>query len=93
METTETRIEQRIADLREHPIIGRWQDWAIKAKATCDVTGHTERNVFGKCNRCDAPLDAPRDPAPRERHEVAATGCAHYTDDQGCPLHGETCAR
>jgi len=32
------------------------------------------------------------DPGQIERAETAATGCTLYTAEQGCPLHGETCA-
>ena len=55
---------------------------------------------LGICFRCETLVKrgkrAAQQPAPRHRQRQSVLPvrgqCRHWTRDQGCPLHGETCA-
>ena len=88
-----TSIEDRTQELRQDPKYAGWKDWAVTAKATCDVEGHA-RIVDGACVRCRTylPTETPRNIGVVDHLEPEGQGCPHWTLDQGCPLHGETCS-
>jgi predicted ATP-dependent serine protease len=77
--------------------------WAIEAEAKCAASGHAEFDTAGRCNRCreynaEHDMAAQRDASRRAAFladdlddDDISEPCPHYTD-QGCPLHGETCA-
>jgi hypothetical protein len=84
-------IEERVTELRAHPVFRLWTDDAIAAQAECDVNGH---DVFidGKCLRCRADKPVAVRNFPGEIDYLMAPErrcCPHWTRDQGCPLHGD----
>lgn len=75
---------------------------------TCKVCGQPiparsecRKSAVGYAHTVCAPQMATREESrsmPRWQYErmkrqTAAGRCPHYTQDQGCPLHGEMCAR
>ena len=91
----EQRISETMDELRTHPGFGQWADWALRAKAICLVT-ESHDFIDGKCQRCSAP--DPNWLQPRSIGAVAwvgdrsePAGCPAWTQEQGCPLHGESC--
>ena len=67
--------------------------WYTMAKALCAEEGHPHY-VDGRCVRCRA-YDPRALAEPKLRPIVTGVKpvrCLHYTRDQGCPMHGETCA-
>lgn len=67
--------------------------WAVEADVACAHEGHP-RYVDGRCVRCRGYEPEARSSFGDLTPAVAQAGepCNLYTREQGCPLHGETCA-
>ena len=92
-QSMQAEVEARIIAQRDRPVYERLQRWAIEADVECSVEGHPAY-IDGRCVRCRAyePQGHPEDVGLQEHQVTIDQGhCYHYTSDQGCPLHGETC--